>query len=193
MSTTLDRTDAPVQEKAPIRLRLRPTMPADLAYVLALEKHADHVGFVTPWERAQHEAAIAFADFRHCIIESGSGLEPAGYVILNGCRNHNLSLELVRIVVQTKGQGIGRAALKAVKRIAFDDLGAHRLWLDVKAPNQRARGLYEAEGFRTEGCLRDAARSVQANGSIIFDDLIVLSMLRPEFAARRAQMQELRA
>ena len=96
------------------------------------------------------------------------------------------------MVVQTKGQGTGRAALRVLKRIAFDDLGAHRFWLDVKALNTRAAGLYETEGFVTEGRLRDAVRvgALTASG---FDSLVVMAMLQPEFAARRGLAQELPA
>ena len=66
--------------------------------------------------------------------------------------------------------------------MAFDDLGAHRFWLDVRTHNARARGVYESEGFVAEGTLRECVRG--ADG---FDSLVVMSMLQAEFAARRAQ------
>ena len=84
------------------------------------------------------------------------------------------------MVVQAKGSGFGRAALRVAKKVAFDDLGAHRFWLDVKARNSRAKALYDSEGFVVEGELRDAVKV--ADG---FDSLIVMSMLRPEFTGRR--------
>jgi diamine N-acetyltransferase len=124
--------------KSPARVRLRPTMQSDLDYVLSLEQDPANLPFITPWERTQHEAAIRFPDFRHFIIEAGAGLDAAGFVILIGCRSQNQSLELKRMVVQEKGLGYGRAALRVVKKIVFDDLGAHRFWLDVKERNARA-------------------------------------------------------
>ncbi len=92
------------------------------------------------------------------------------------------------MVVQGKGAGLGRAALRAAKKIAFDDLHAHRFWLDVKSRNARARSLYDSEGFIMEGTLRDAVK--QADG---FESLHVMSMLRSEFTGRRSLGLEVRA
>ena len=179
-ATTPDRTTA--------RVRLRPTMTSDLDFVLTLEQDPENLAFITPWERTQHEAAIRFPDFRHFIIEGGEDLDAVGFLILIGCRSQHQSLELKRMVVQSKGSGFGRAALRVAKKVAFDDLGAHRFWLDVKARNTRAKALYDGEGFVVEGTLRD---SVKVQGG--FDSLIVMSMLQPEFTGRRGLGLELRA
>jgi diamine N-acetyltransferase len=172
------------------RVRLRPTMQSDLSYVLSLEQDEQNLPYITPWDRTQHEAAIRFPDFRHFIIEGGEGLEPVGFLILIGCRSQHQSLELKRMVVQGKGQGFGRAALRVAKRVAFDDLSAHRFWLDVKQRNTRAKAFYDSEGFVVEGTLRDAVRIRADDGTTGYDSLVVLSMLRSEFAARRAQALE---
>ena len=174
--------------RAAVRLRLRPTMQSDLEFVLSLEQDDANLPFITPWDRVQHEGAIRFPDFRHFIIEGGVGLDAVGFMILIGCRSRHQSLELKRMVVRDKGQGYGRAALRMTKKVAFDDLGAHRLWLDFKSHNTRARALYESEGFIVEGTLREAVRV--ASG---FDSLVVMSMLQPEFIARRGRALELPA
>jgi RimJ/RimL family protein N-acetyltransferase len=163
-------------------------MQSDLDFVLSLEQDPENLPFITPWERTQHEAAIRFPDFRHFIVEAGPGLEAAGFVILIGCRSQHQSLELKRMVIQAKGEGHGRAALRVVKKVAFDDLGAHRLWLDVKKRNTRAQALYESEGFVVEGVLRE---SVRVQGG--FESMIVLSMLEAEFAQRRTGALEMAA
>lgn len=173
------------------RVRLRPTMQSDLTYVLSLEQDEQNLPYITPWDRTQHEAAIRFPDFRHFIIEGGEGLEPVGFLILIGCRSQHQSLELKRMVMQHKGQGFGRAALRVAKRVAFDDLHAHRFWLDVKQRNARAKAFYDSEGFVVEGVLRDAVRTRMVDDSLGFDSLVVLSMLRDEFSARRALALEL--
>jgi RimJ/RimL family protein N-acetyltransferase len=174
------------------RVRLRPTLASDIGYVVSLEQDPDNLPFITPWERTQHEAAIRFPDFRHFVIESGADFSAAGFAILIGCRSPHQALELKRMVVQVKGRGTGRAALRVLKRIAFDDLGAHRFWLDVKALNGQARALYEREGFVQEGVLREAVK-VGARTPSGFDSLVVMAMLRPEYEARRAQGLELPA
>ncbi len=171
-------------------VRLRPTMQSDLAYVLSLEQDAQNLPFITPWDRTQHEAAIRFPDMRHFMIEGGEGLEAVGFLILIGCRSQHQSLELKRMVVQTKGQGLGRAALRVAKRVVFEDLHAHRFWLDVKQRNARAKAFYDSEGFVVEGTLRDAVKITQDNGNPGFDSLVVLSMLRSEYVARRSGAQE---
>ncbi len=170
------------------RVRLRPTLQSDLDYVLTLEQDPQNLPFITPWERTQHEAAIRFPDFRHFIIESGDALEAAGFLILIGCKSHHRSLELKRMVVQHQGEGVGRAALRVAKKVSFDDLGAHRFWLDVKTHNTRARALYDTEGFVVEGVLRESVRAAAG-----FESLTVMSMLAPEFADRRARALELPA
>ncbi|MBC5782429.1 GNAT family N-acetyltransferase [Ramlibacter sp. USB13] len=179
-------TAAAAPQARAARVRLRPTMQSDLDFVLSLERDPDNLPYITPWERIQHEAAIRFPDFRHFIIETGEGLEAGGFLIFVGCRNQHLSVELKRMVVRDKNQGFGRAALRVAKKIAFDDLGAHRFWLDIKKRNLRAKGLYDSEGFVFEGELREA---VKVEGG--YDSLVVMSMLQEEFASRRSRAMEL--
>ena len=170
------------------RVRLRPTMQSDLDFVLSLEQDPANLPFITPWERMQHEAAIRFPDFRHFIIEGGEGLQAMGFLLLIGCKSPNHSLELKRMVVQSKGGGVGRAALRMAKKVAFDDLGAHRFWLDVRTHNTRAKALYDSEGFVVEGVLRESVR-----GAAGYESLVVMSMLQQEFVQRRAGQLELAA
>lgn len=170
-------------------LRLRPTMLSDLDWVVSVERDGANLPFITPWERPQHEGAIRFPDSRHFILEEGDGLERAGFVILQGCRNPNGSVELKRLVLQSKGRGLGRAAVRQLKGLAFTQLKAHRFWLDVKALNTRAYKLYESEGFIEEGRLRESVR-VTIDGADGYDSLIVMSLLDREYQARVALGQE---
>ena len=160
-------------------LRLRPTMLSDLDFVVTVERDAGNLPFITPWERTQHEGAVRFPDFRHFIVEAGLGTQASGFVILQGCRSQHRSVELKRIVLQPKGQGLGRACVRLLKRMAFRDLHAHRFWLDVKAHNTRSQALYASEGFVVEGTLRDAVRL-----DVGYDSLVVMAMLEAEYAAR---------
>lgn len=161
------------------RVRLRPTMLSDLDFVITVENDAQNLPFITPWERTQHEGAVRIPDFRHFIVEAGAEYAPAGFVILQGCRNTHRSVELKRIVLQPKGQGLGRTCVRLLKQMAFRDLGAHRFWLDVKGTNQRAQRLYLSEGFVEEGRLRESVRSGEG-----WDSLVVMSMLDREYQDR---------
>ena len=164
-----------------IRVRLRPTMSSDLDFVLSVEQDPLNRSFITPWDRTQHEGAIRFPDSRHFIVEAGDAYASVGFVILQGCRNPNRSVELKRIVLQPKGQGIGRACVRLLKQMAFRDLHAHRFWLDVKTLNTRALTLYASEGFVEEGRLRESVKLDEG-----YDSLVVMSMLDREYQARIA-------
>ena len=172
----------PLSVPAPVRLRLRPTMLSDLEFVASVERDPANLPFITPWERMQHEGAIRFPDFRHFIVEAGEAFASCGFVILQGCRNPHRSIELKRIVLQRKGQGLGRACVRQLATMAFRDLGAHRFWLDVKLANVRAQAFYLGEGFVEEGRLRE---SVRIEGG--YDSLVVMSMLAHEHAALAQQ------
>jgi RimJ/RimL family protein N-acetyltransferase len=166
-------------------LHLRPTMLSDLDYVLRLEADSANVPFISPWERTQHEGALRFPDFRHFIVEAGASGSRDGFVILQGCRNPHRSVELKRLVLQTKGQGLGRACVRVLKRMAFRDLHAHRFWLDLKLLDVRGMALYTSEGFIEEGRLRESVR-VSGNHADGYDTLVVMSLLDREFQARVA-------
>jgi diamine N-acetyltransferase len=167
-----------------MKLRLRPTLLDDLDYVLTLERAPENLPFITPWERTQHDAAIRFPDFRHFIIEAGdewSASPAVGFVILQGCRSPHKNLELKRIVIEKKGVGLGRTCVQQLTRIAFEDFGAHRFWLDVKSNNARAKHIYETMGFREEGVLRECLKQGDT-----WLSLTVLSMLESEYRAQQA-------
>jgi diamine N-acetyltransferase len=165
------------------RVRLRPTMLSDLDWVVSVEHDGANRPFITPWERTQHEGAIRFPDSRHFIVEAGDDWRRAGFVIVQGCRNPQRSVELKRIVLQPAGQGLGlgRACVRLLEQMAFRDLKAHRFWLDVKSLNTRALALYASEGFVEEGRLRESVRVDDG-----WDSLIVMSMLDREYQARVA-------
>lgn len=168
-------------------LRLRPTLLSDLDFVTRVEHDPANLPFITPWERPQHEGALRIPDLRHFILEAGSASDADGgrdgFVILQGCRNPHHSVELKRLVLQSKGRGLGRRCVRLLKRMAFRDLGAHRFWLDVKSLNTRALALYASEGFVEEGRLRECVRVAGTSG---FDSLVVMSLLDREYEARRA-------
>lgn len=160
-------------------------MLSDLDFVIALEHDQRNLPFISPWERVQHEGALRFPDFRHFIVEAGPDGARDGFVILQGCRNPHRSVELKRLVLQHKGQGLGRACVRLLKRMAYRDLRAHRFWLDVKQLNTRALALYASEGFVEEGRLRESVR-ISGDNADGYDSLVVMSMLDREYQARVA-------
>jgi diamine N-acetyltransferase len=154
-------------------LRLRPTRPEDLGYVVAAESDAENAPYLAPSPRAEHQAFVDDPRQRHLIAEVDR--RPVGFVLLR-LHPEDRAVELRRLAVTEKGRGFGRAALRAAVRAAFEAHGAHRLWLDVKPHNERARALYRSEGFTEEGVLRDALLTGDR-----FESLVVMSLLRPEW------------
>lgn len=124
--------------------------------------------------------ALTDPDVCHLVIERLDDQRPVGYIILAGLKNSNQSVEFRRIVVTEKGKGYGKCALRLVKRLAFEHLDAHRLWLDVKDFNARARHIYESEGFIVEGTLRECFKVEDT-----FESLVVMSMLKREYKRER--------
>lgn len=158
-------------------LFFRPSAETDIPFICALEGEAENSRFIIPWLANKHAAAFQNEDIFHSIVLIND--IPVGFIILAGLRNPNKSIEFMRVVIKDKGRGLGRKVLRAIKAHCFSELKAHRLWLDVKVFNERAKSLYESEGFIVEGVLRDCIKSDDG-----YESLAVLSILENEF--RRA-------
>ena len=156
-------------------VRLRPTTEEDLDFVVNAELDHETAPFIIPWSRDRHAAVLGDPDIAHRVAEDDAQ-NPVGFVILAGLVNESSSIEFRRIVVVRKGRGFGRSIVRAVKELCFNELQAHRLWLDVKAHNDRARSLYKSENFSEEGLLRECIR-----GPLGFESLVVMALLHHEF------------
>ncbi|HKW97839.1 MAG TPA: GNAT family protein [Bryobacteraceae bacterium] len=154
-------------------IALRHARPDDLPYILALENQFADLGFVGSDRAELHERRMAHPDSAYLVIERDR--RPFGFVILCGLDSPNRSIELKRIVVSEPGAGFGREALRLTVRMAFEQLSAHRLWLDVFSDNDRARRAYRAVGFIEEGTLRECVRHDDR-----FRSLVVMSILENE-------------
>jgi RimJ/RimL family protein N-acetyltransferase len=156
---------------------LRLATPSDIPAILALERIPFAREFVGQWSEDRHRATLASGDARYYVSEIGSG-EIQAYVILRGISEDSRAIELKRIVVAVPERGLGRRLLQELQRIAFHELGAHRLFLDVFEDNARARNLYESLGFQYEGVMREAAHR---DGRWCY--LYLMSILESEFRA----------
>lgn len=56
---------------------------------------------------------------------------------------------------QAQGKGYARFATQEILRIAFEELGLHKVYLNVWKENTHAVGFYEHMGFRREGEARE--------------------------------------
>jgi RimJ/RimL family protein N-acetyltransferase len=148
----------------------------DIPAILALERTPMAREFVGQWSEERHRSTLSGGDAHYYVSETEWG-EVQAYAILRGIQETSRAIELKRIVVAVPERGLGRRVLKELVRIAFRELNAHRLFLDVYDDNARARHLYESLGFQYEGVMREAA---QRDGH--WCNLRLMSILESEYS-----------
>jgi diamine N-acetyltransferase len=157
---------------------LRPALPADIPQIAALERVPEFRNFVGQWSAERHLQTLASPEARYFVSEAEQGAIQA-FALLRGIQETSRSIELKRLVVRTPGQGLGRRIMYELMRIVFDQLRAHRMYLDVYEDNPRARHLYTSLGFVHEGVMREAG---ERGGAFI--SLHLMSTLDREYRAR---------
>ncbi len=130
-------------------LKLRDTLARDLSEVLAIESEPDVARWVTVWPAERHRQAIDDPDEAHMVFYRRGVV--VGYLLLAGVCSPERSVELRRIALRARGEGLGLAALDLALGFAFDVLAASRVWLDVLPDNSRALRLYERAGLVDDG------------------------------------------
>jgi RimJ/RimL family protein N-acetyltransferase len=154
---------------------LRPATLEDIPAIVTLERAPMAREFVGQWSEERHRATLTGGDALYFVSETEWN-EIQAYAILRGIHEDSRAIEIKRIVVAVPERGLGRRILTELIRIAFRELGAHRLFLDVYEDNARARHLYESLSFQYEGLMRDAARR---EGS--WCNLCLMSILESEY------------
>ncbi|GHJ15495.1 GNAT family N-acetyltransferase [Micromonospora sp. AKA38] len=139
-------------------LEVRPGAADDLAAMVAAETDPDTAVYLGETGPRFHDRALADADQEQLVARIDD--EPVGFVVLAGLRSGAGRVELRRIVVshRHRGAGHGRALLRAAVARAYQQHRAQQVWLDVRVGNNRARALYESEGFRIEVIVPDPVR-----------------------------------
>lgn len=79
-----------------------------------------------------------------------------GEIVLNELDADNASMNLRIALAGEFGRGYGTEATRAVVGYGLDEVGLHRISLEVYAFNPRAKRVYEKCGFIAEGVARDA-------------------------------------
>ncbi|WP_338672427.1 GNAT family protein [Streptomyces sp. SCSIO 30461] len=114
------------------------------------------------------------------VVDRATGVV-VGEVVLNLWDPGNESCGFrICLVPGTYGQGLGTEATRLIVGYGFEQLGLHRVSLEVYAFNPRARRAYEKVGFVAEGVLRDA---LLWEGERV--DATVMSILAPEWSRHR--------
>jgi len=149
------------------------TRKQDLQFILEAER--ENTEFVGQWTIEQHEKALNDDNILHILIKKIDG-RSIGYIILKGLASQNDNIELMRIVITEKNKGYGKIVISLIKKWCFEIRHAHRLWLDVRENNVRAQYVYENQGFKNEGILRECIKDGNS-----YQSLIVMSILSHEY------------
>jgi RimJ/RimL family protein N-acetyltransferase len=158
---------------------LRRATHGDIPFIMATERLPGNETLVGRWEDAKHREAMA--DGRHVYFVACTGQVPVGFAILRDWDVPERVTQIRRVAVATPGQGIGRRMVGAVLDTLFTETAAHRVYLGLFVGNDRAQRAYAAAGLVAEGVARGNAF---LNGEP--RDQVIMAILRPEWAARRA-------
>jgi len=156
---------------------LKETGEADLDFVIQAENDPANSYYVDHWDYNKHRDSLMESDVKHMIIFNKSGNIPVGYSIMAGFSGRHKCAELKRLVITDKGKGYGQQALDLIKEMVFRDLDFHRLWLDVKEHNILAKTIYEKNGFKEEGHLRECVY-VEDH----YESIYIMGLLKSEYA-----------
>jgi len=162
-----------------VSFSIRPTTPADAAFVMELFS-LEHVRTFThgPTSTDDFLRALERGRSENCIVERDGA--PFGNLMLDSALDWLAELRV--IAVREPRCGAGAFALSWALERAFAEHGVHRFYLEAVASNVGARALYARFGLRAEGCFRDGYRA----DSGLYEDLVPYALLAHEYAALRA-------
>lgn len=104
---------------------------------------------------------------------------------LKGIDSKNGTAEYAIVLRQAaQGKGYAGFATQEILRIAFGEMGLHKVFLNVLKENTHAVGFYEHMGFHREG---DAREQLLLHGR--YHDLLWYGMLEAEWRRRHGSAQ----
>lgn len=167
-------------------VKLAPFTLEDLPLLFNWINDREQVLFNAPYKPVhwgQHQAWFESIQQRKDMVVFGIRLLE-GNKLIGSCQLHSInsvhrSAELqIRIgEVEERGHGFGTQTVQLLLDFAFKDLNLRRVYLHVFANNIPAIRIYEKNGFKSEGLLRQAA---YVDGAYM--DVMVMGILRDEYA-----------
>lgn len=127
-------------------MTLRPATPADLEAIMRIE----HASFPTDaWTSESMAEELASAHGRYVVDEhEGEIIGYGGVRALQG--SPDADIQTIALAAEHRGAGRGRALLRVLIAAAAER-GAREVFLEVRADNPSAEGLYVSEGFEEIG------------------------------------------
>ncbi len=127
-------------------MTIRQATPADLDAIMAIE----HASFPTDAWSSESMAAELAGEHSHYLVDL-DGDAVIGYAGLRSVQGAaDADIQTIALLDEHRGAGRGRALLRALLREA-KKRGAREVFLEVRADNPGAEGLYRSEGFEELG------------------------------------------
>lgn len=125
---------------------MRAATPADLDAIMAIE----NASFPSDAWSSESMAAELVTPYSHYLVDEEDGAV-IGYAGLRSIRgNADADIQTIALAEARRGEGRGRALLRALLAEA-SARGAREVFLEVRADNPSAEGLYRSEGFEEIG------------------------------------------
>jgi len=131
----------------PEGISVRPLAARDIEAVVAIETDA----FTTPWQ-ADTFAGLLDRESVELLVMTDASDAVIGYSVL-WCILEQGELANIAIIPERRGSGLGARLLDHVMEVARVR-GVEKLFLEVRASNVAAIGLYERVGFEEVGLRR---------------------------------------
>lgn len=159
------------------RLNIVEATEAEIPDVIALEEHPENRDYLWIGTVQEHKDEIADPNHLLLLFKEKSDDRIVGYALVRLNPKSEI-FELRRIAINEKRCGYGEESMKALFKLAFEQLNINRFWLDVYPDNIFGINLYEKLGMHKDGVLRQNYKAERG-----YLDQIIYSMLKNEYFA----------
>lgn len=128
-------------------IELRKSLKEELPAFVAMESSIENSEFIIPYGLEKHLSEMNNKDVLYLSIYSDDELQ--GFFILGVGNKHEI--EFRRIIVSSKGQGIGQASIALMEVYCQEHFGCKRIWLDVFSFNEKGQHIYKKLGYKQFG------------------------------------------
>lgn len=124
-------------------IELRESLEIEIPKFIEMENSDEASEFIIPHTFEKHLSELRKKNIHYLSIYKDNALK--GFFILSvGMSN---DVEFRRVVVASKGDGIGQASIKLMEAYCKENIGASRVWLDVFSFNKRGQHIYKKLGY----------------------------------------------
>lgn len=124
-------------------LELRKSVISEASAFVEMECSPDTKGFVIPYSVEKHVSLIESNEVVYLSLYDENEL--SGFIILS--QESQDTVEFRRIVVASKGKGLGQLAIKEMEQYCAEHLNCSKVWLDVFESNSRGIHIYQKLGY----------------------------------------------